>query len=119
MTAENLLINRDRNKPAPLAPITIEYGNEYVFENLSTDSQNATFTRNGNPVIQKANYENEIEPTKWIPLAACSIEQGVSYYLFKGTTKPILPLKPKHLLTVSRDSPIIQGPAILGPRLTL
>ena len=64
MTAENLLINRDRNKPAPLAPITIEYGNEYVFENLSTDSQNATFTRNGNPVIQKANYENEIEPTK-------------------------------------------------------
>lgn len=69
MTAENLLINREKNKPLPPAPPTIEYGNEYVFENLSPDSLNTASlnkdsTEEGKPIIQKANYEDELKSAK-------------------------------------------------------
>lgn len=64
MTADNLLYNRDKNKPQPPAPPTIEYGNEYVFETLTPDSLNATSTKDSKPAVQKANYEDNIEPAK-------------------------------------------------------
>jgi len=64
MTADNLLYNRDKNKPQPPAPPTIEYGNEYVFETLTPDSLNAASTKDSKPAVQKANYEDNIEPAK-------------------------------------------------------
>ena len=64
MTADNLLYNRDKNKPQSPVPPTIEYGNEYVFETLTPDSLNATATKDSKPAVQKANYEANIEGTK-------------------------------------------------------
>ncbi len=64
MTAENLLIHRHKNKPLTAAPPKIEYGNEYVFENLSPASLNTASTKEDKPTIQKANYENDLEPAK-------------------------------------------------------
>ena len=63
MTGENLLVNREKNKP--LAPIakTIEYGNEYVFEKLSPNTLNDS-SKDTPPPIQNANYEDEIKKTK-------------------------------------------------------
>lgn len=64
MTAENLLINRDKNKTPPPAPPSIEYGNEYVFENLTPESLDPTSTNDSESEVQKASYEDDVESAK-------------------------------------------------------